>query len=57
MVTVAMEAATQELWRCSRYVIVIVAVFLAYRSGLFGGKKTQVDINVFYSTEVYRSGP
>lgn len=28
------------------FVIVIVAAFLAYRGGLFGGKKTQVDINV-----------
>ena len=28
------------------FVIVIVAAFLAYRAGLFGGKKTQVDINV-----------
>lgn len=28
------------------FVIVIVAAFLAYRGGLFGGKKTQVDVNV-----------
>jgi len=28
------------------FVIVIVAAFLAYRGGLFGGKKTQVDINI-----------
>jgi hypothetical protein len=28
------------------FVIVIVAAFLAYRGGFFGGKKTQVDINV-----------
>jgi hypothetical protein len=28
------------------FVIVLVALFLAYRGGLFGGKKTQVDINV-----------
>lgn len=28
------------------FVIVIVAAFFAYRGGLFGGKKTQVDINV-----------
>jgi hypothetical protein len=28
------------------FIIVIVAAFLAYRGGLFGGKKTQVDINV-----------
>jgi hypothetical protein len=28
------------------FVIVIVLAFLAYRGGLFGGKKTQVDINV-----------
>jgi hypothetical protein len=28
------------------FVIVIVAAFLAYKGGLFGGKKTQVDINV-----------
>ena len=28
------------------FVIVIVAAFLAYRAGLFGGKKTTVDINV-----------
>jgi len=28
------------------FIIVIVAAFFAYRGGLFGGKKTQVDINV-----------
>jgi hypothetical protein len=28
------------------FVIVIVAAFFAYRAGLFGGKKTQIDINV-----------
>jgi len=28
------------------FVIVIVLAFFAYRAGLFGGKKTQVDINV-----------
>jgi hypothetical protein len=28
------------------FVIVIVAAFFAYRGGLFGGKKTQVDVNV-----------
>lgn len=28
------------------FVIVIVAAFFAYRAGVFGGKKTQVDINV-----------
>jgi hypothetical protein len=28
------------------FIIVVVAAFLAYRGGLFGGKKTQVDINV-----------
>jgi hypothetical protein len=28
------------------FVIVIVAAFFAYRGGLFGGKKTEVDINV-----------
>jgi hypothetical protein len=28
------------------FVIVIVAAFFAYRGGLFGGKKTQVDINI-----------
>ena len=27
------------------FIIVVVAAFLAYRGGLFGGKKTQVDIN------------
>ena len=28
------------------FVVLIVALFLAYRGGLFGSKKTQVDINV-----------
>ena len=28
------------------FVIVIVLAFFAYRAGLFGGKKTTVDINV-----------
>jgi hypothetical protein len=28
------------------FIILIVALFLAYRGGLFGGKKTEVDINV-----------
>jgi hypothetical protein len=28
------------------FIIVLVAGFLAYRAGVFGGKKTQVDINV-----------
>lgn len=28
------------------FVVIIVALFLAYRGGLFGGKKTEVDINV-----------
>ncbi len=28
------------------FIIVIVAAFFAYRGGLFGGKRTQVDINV-----------
>ena len=28
------------------FVVLMVAAFLAYRGGLFGGKKTQVDINV-----------
>jgi hypothetical protein len=28
------------------FIIVIVAAFFAYRAGVFGGKKTQVDINV-----------
>ena len=28
------------------FIILVVAVFFAYRGGLFGGKKTQVDINV-----------
>lgn len=28
------------------FIIVIVAAFMAYRGGLFGPKKTQVDINV-----------
>jgi hypothetical protein len=28
------------------FIIVVVAAFLAYRGGLFGGKKNQIDINV-----------
>ena len=28
------------------FVILVVAAFFAYRGGLFGGKKSQVDINV-----------
>ncbi|MDX6443261.1 MAG: hypothetical protein QOH71_335 [Blastocatellia bacterium] len=28
------------------FIIVIVAAFFAWRGGLFGGKKSQVDINV-----------
>jgi hypothetical protein len=28
------------------FVIVLALGFFAYRAGLFGGKKTQVDINV-----------
>ncbi len=28
------------------FVIVIVLAFFAYKAGLFGGKKTQVNINV-----------
>ena len=28
------------------FVIVVVLAFFAYRAGLFGGKKTTVDINV-----------
>ena len=28
------------------FVIVVVAAFLAWRGGLFGGKKTEVDINI-----------
>lgn len=28
------------------FVVLMVAAFFAYRGGLFGGKKTQVDINV-----------
>jgi len=28
------------------FVIVLFAGFLAYRGGLFGGKKTEIDINV-----------
>jgi hypothetical protein len=28
------------------FVVLIVAAFLAYRGGLFGGRKSQVDINV-----------
>ncbi len=40
-------AAALGLWRVLViFVIVIVAAFFAYRGGLFGGKKSQVDINV-----------
>lgn len=28
------------------FIIVIVVLFLAYRGGMFGGKKTEIDINV-----------
>jgi hypothetical protein len=28
------------------FIIVIAAAFFAWRGGLFGGKKTQVDVNV-----------
>ena len=28
------------------FIIVIVALFLAYRGGMFGSKKTNVDLNV-----------
>ncbi len=28
------------------FLIVVVALFLAWRGGVFGGKKTEVDINV-----------
>jgi len=28
------------------FLIVMVGAFLAYRAGLFGGKKTEIDINV-----------
>lgn len=28
------------------FIIVLVAAFLTYRAGVFGGKKTQIDINV-----------
>ena len=28
------------------FVILVVGAFFAYRGGLFGGKKNQVDINV-----------
>ncbi len=28
------------------FVIVIVLAFFAYRAGLFGGKKTQINVNV-----------
>ena len=28
------------------FVIVIVLAFLAYKGGLFGGKKTQINVNV-----------
>lgn len=28
------------------FVIVIIAAFLAYRAGMFGGKKTQINVNV-----------
>ena len=28
------------------FVIVVVLAFFAYRAGLFGGRRTQVDVNV-----------
>ena len=28
------------------FIIVVVGLFLAYRGGMFGGKKTEIDINV-----------
>jgi len=28
------------------FIILVVGAFLAYRGGLFGGKKNQIDINV-----------
>ena len=28
------------------FIIIVIALFLAYRGGMFGGKKTNVDINV-----------
>jgi hypothetical protein len=28
------------------FLIVVIAAFFAYRAGVFGGRKTQVDINV-----------
>lgn len=28
------------------FIIIVVALFLAYRGGMFGSKKTNVDINV-----------
>lgn len=28
------------------FIILVVGLFFAYRGGLFGGKKTEVDINV-----------
>jgi len=33
------------------FVVLIVGLFLAYRGGMFGGKKTQVDINVTAPTK------
>jgi hypothetical protein len=38
------------------FVIVIVLAFFAYKGGLFGGKKTQVDINVTTPQKSIRSG-